>query len=122
MLITASETLSHVELPAIEDWLRSLDHCREKKDLPSTRRVCARIHGNGLQTLEVLGNYLVPTFAECGSIQDAFQVFQKLEDHNEQSWTSLIQVTAEYGDCGDGFHLLQSMQDNGVAPSRFGGR
>eukprot|EP00250_Pteridium_aquilinum_P003953 c14212_g1_i1 orf=373-858(+) len=118
-MLAAGETLACVELPSVENFLRNIQHCRDKQDLPYTRQVYCLIHDNGLEALEVLGNFLVPTFAECGSIRDAHKVFQKLENRNEHSWTSLIQVYAEYGDCEDAFNLFQDMQENGVAPSRY---
>eukprot|EP00250_Pteridium_aquilinum_P004924 c15100_g1_i1 orf=57-797(+) len=105
------------ELPSPDTLLSLLQNCRKSKALRHAQRVHLHICENGFESLPSLGNHLVPMFVECGSLQDAQHVFNKLPHRNEYSWTSLIQGFVECGDLQDALNMFEPMQARNVLPS-----
>eukprot|EP00250_Pteridium_aquilinum_P021071 c25021_g19_i1 orf=3-683(-) len=76
------------------------------------------MHKHGLQTHELLGNYLVLMLVEVGSIRDAQQVFSGLPCRNEWSWNSLINGCIKCGKPQHALNLYQRMcAEDSVIPS-----
>lgn len=107
------------ELPLVEDFISSLRKCRETKDLDCAYRVYKIIHIHGLESCNALGNHLVPVFVECGDVLNAQQVFHKLDQRKEHSWTSLMQGNIECGHFEHALDMFEKMQDDCVYPSKF---
>ncbi|XP_024518791.1 pentatricopeptide repeat-containing protein At5g27110-like [Selaginella moellendorffii] len=63
----------------------------------------------------VLANTLVDSYAKCGSMVDARQVFEKMEQHTVVSWTVLILGYAQNGECEVALELYARMKDEGCA-------
>eukprot|EP00250_Pteridium_aquilinum_P013889 c21637_g1_i2 orf=1129-4512(+) len=103
--------------PSIESTFSVLQKCRETKSLTYATCLYMCICQNGLQNLRALENFIVSMFVACESISDAQQVFNRLINRNEYSWTSLIQG---YVDCGEwkyGLSLFSKMLDDCNQPS-----
>ncbi|KAI5068599.1 hypothetical protein GOP47_0016944 [Adiantum capillus-veneris] len=71
--------------------------CRTSKDQSSAQRLHACLRNIGLEEHALLGNHLVLTLVEVGSMHDAQQVFDGLAHRNERSWNSLM---VGYTKCG----------------------
>ncbi|KAI5082556.1 hypothetical protein GOP47_0002299 [Adiantum capillus-veneris] len=96
-----------------------LQKCRKEKNLDCARRAHLHIREHGLEENTVIGNYLVPTLADCGGLSEAQQVFESLKYKNEHSWTFLIQGYVESGDFAHALNLYQSMKEQNVSPNRY---
>ncbi|MCO5579948.1 hypothetical protein L7F22_033815 [Adiantum nelumboides] len=115
--LSVLETSSHV--PALYDLIDILQKCRKQKDLAVAKRLHHFIRDKNIGSFEELGNYLVPTFVECGSMKEAEAVFNSIAYCNEHAWTSLIQG---YTDCGDwqrAFETFERMELGPVPPNRY---
>lgn len=105
------------EPPSVENFIYNLQKCRKEKNLQFARHLHACIHYSGLETNTVLGDYLVPTFVECGSVLDAQHVFSRLCYPNEYSWSSLIRGYTDLEDFTCAFQLYHQMQEYQVHPT-----
>lgn len=106
------------ELPLIENTIHHLQSCRQEKNPQSTLHLHKYIHISGLETNTVIGNHLVPTLIESGSLLAAQQIFLKLEHPNEHCWTSLMRGFADHqGDVAYAIHMYHKMQENHVQPT-----
>ena len=103
----------------VEGFLHIIQQCRKEKTLENARNVFNRICGNGLESHKVLGNYMIPMLVDCGCMSEAQQIFRKLGDPNEHSWTSLIQGYIGYGDFHTALHVFHNMEKVHVYPSSF---
>ncbi|KAH7286142.1 hypothetical protein KP509_33G060200 [Ceratopteris richardii] len=62
---------------------------------------------------------MVPMFVDCGSMQDAQKVFNKLSKPNEHSWTSLIEGYVHSGEYQNALDTFSKMQQDHVAASGY---
>eukprot|EP00250_Pteridium_aquilinum_P005696 c15749_g1_i2 orf=84-812(-) len=122
-MVTTKETLSFWHntngMPLIDNLLCVLDECKKRKDVESAQILHIYSHSHGLESHELLGNYLVPLLVECGCFETACQVFQRLSYRNEHSWTSLMQGYVECGKYEYAVSLLEKMQEDGVHPNKY---
>ncbi|KAI5085060.1 hypothetical protein GOP47_0001229 [Adiantum capillus-veneris] len=109
---------SSMLLPSIDDCISILQKCRKSKNLLHASSTLMHIYGSGLDYHEDVGNYLVPTFVECGKFRNASQVFCRLEHRTEHSWTSLIQGSIVNNELNLAFTLFEEMQKDSVEPSK----
>ncbi|XP_024534057.1 pentatricopeptide repeat-containing protein At2g03380, mitochondrial-like isoform X1 [Selaginella moellendorffii] len=71
----------------------------------------------GCQDLDIkLPNTLISVYAKCGSLVDAFQVFQRMPSHSLVSWTVLILGYAENGQGEVALSLFATMKSKGCDP------
>ncbi|XP_057840840.2 putative pentatricopeptide repeat-containing protein At5g09950 [Cryptomeria japonica] len=102
--------------------------------LGSAMRACANLQVNGLdmgQQLhthiiktgfywnDVLSNVLVHMYAECGSMVDARQVFDKMPQRNSISFNAMISVSSQHERNDDALKLFCEMQQLGMKPNHF---
>ncbi|KAH7291593.1 hypothetical protein KP509_29G023300 [Ceratopteris richardii] len=72
-----------------------------------------------LDTSLFLGDYLVSTFAACGSLENAMHIFYRLPHGSVYSWTSLISECIECGRFEDVVVLYKGMMDDFVEPNDY---
>ncbi|KAI5068676.1 hypothetical protein GOP47_0017021 [Adiantum capillus-veneris] len=63
-----------------------------------------------------VGSALVDMYAKCGAINDAFQVFNSIDERQLVAWTAIIAGCALQGLCKDSLSLFVQMVDDGVKP------
>ncbi|WKA02585.1 hypothetical protein VitviT2T_020756 [Vitis vinifera] len=64
----------------------------------------------------ILGS-LITMYAKCGSLVDAYQVFEGIEDHNVISWTAMISAYQLHGCANQVIELFEHMLSEGIEPS-----
>lgn len=67
----------------------------------------------------VLQNHILNMFGKCGSLSDAFKVFDQMPERNVVSWTSLIAGYSQNGRGVDAIRLYIDMLCSGVMPDQF---
>jgi pentatricopeptide repeat protein len=68
-----------------------LKACASVVAIEESRCVHQQIIQSGLELDVLVGNSLVDMYAKCGSMEDAWSVFNKLPSRNVVTWTSWIQ-------------------------------
>lgn len=104
-------------LPCADDVICILHECRRRKSLLHAKRVHAHLRQLGLERDGAIGNHMVPTFVECGSLSDAQEVFGRLAHKNVHAWTSLMSAHVESGELQSALCLYEKMQVERVQPS-----
>lgn len=66
-----------------------------------------------------LGTVLVDTYAKCGFLKYAFQVFHLMPEKNVRTWTALICGSAQHGYCKEALVLFEMMRNEGVEPNEL---
>jgi len=67
-----------------------LEKCMDKKALPEAKWVYTQMIENGLQPNLSQGNSLIKAYAKDGLMEDARQVFDKMPERDEVSWTVMM--------------------------------
>ncbi|KAI5067782.1 hypothetical protein GOP47_0018310 [Adiantum capillus-veneris] len=104
-------------LPSVDEYMGTLQTCRKNKDLNYAHRLHVQICSQGLEVQAAIGNCLIPTYVDCGSMLQAQQVFCKLDYPSERAWTSLILGLVECEEIQEAFDLYEHMQTDGIQPS-----
>ncbi|MCL7025303.1 hypothetical protein MKW94_028444 [Papaver nudicaule] len=64
-----------------------------------------------------VNNALIAMYSKCASLQDARQVFEKMSEHNNVSFNSIIAGYAQHGHGTESLLLFQRMLEAEVAPT-----
>ncbi|KAJ7533648.1 hypothetical protein O6H91_13G058400 [Diphasiastrum complanatum] len=89
-----------------------------RKALAEGKRVHALIVQSGIASDIFLGNILVDLYVKCGSVLDAWKVFNAMPEHNVCSWTTIISAYVDHGQYEQAINLFQQMLQTGVAPDK----
>ena len=60
---------------------------------------------------------LITMYAKCGSLVDAYRVFEGIVDHNVISWTAMISAYRLHGCANQVIELFEHMLSEGIQPS-----
>lgn len=83
--------------------------CESLGMLSHGRYVYNRIIFSGLESDVVLGTTLVDMFANCGSLDEAQRVFDKMPSHDVVSWGAMIAALLDHGDTFSAFEYFERM-------------
>ena len=94
-----------------------LKACIRLRDMRTSLHVHVECDSRGFLHSDIsLATTLVDTYAKCGSIERARQVFDKLHVRDTISWTSLIVGYAENGKSEEAVECFEKMQSEGITP------
>jgi len=85
--------------------------------LEEGRFVHQQIIQSGLESDVYVGSSLVDMYAKCGSIEDAWRVFNKMPSRDVVTWTAMILGHVKCGQGQKALELFQQMQREGVWPN-----
>ncbi|KAJ7565675.1 hypothetical protein O6H91_02G070400 [Diphasiastrum complanatum] len=96
-----------------------------KRDVVSWNAIIGAyvLHGLGNQALQLFermqqaGNCLLDMYAKCGSLADAYGVFDEMPEKDVVSWSTMIAGYAQHGMSQQAFQLFNQMQKHGVKPN-----
>ncbi len=103
-------------LPDSVTFVGVLNACASVGALEHGRRVHEQIIQNGCQLGVFVGSSLVDMYAKCGSIEDAWRVFNQMTVRNVVTWTAMIQGHVKCGKGWKALELFQQMQQEGLQP------
>lgn len=96
-----------------------LSACASLGMLAEGKEVHNHIIRTGFEVNNVIGNALVDMYATCGSVQEAFAVFNNMSGTDVISWSSMIGGWAQHGYGKEALSLYQQMQQEGMKPDEF---
>ena len=73
-------------------------------------------HSESLSPISSVGSALVDMYAKCGSINDARNIFDGMQERQVVTWTAMISGYSLQGLCKEALDLWEKMVDDGVKP------
>jgi len=93
-----------------------LNACASVVALEEGRCVHQQIIQSGLELDVFVGSSLVDMYAKCGSMKDAWTVFNKMPSQAVVTWTAILGGCAMHGHGKDAFKHFEQTCDKGVQP------
>jgi len=91
--------------------------CAGLRTLEDSRLVHKQLIQSGLESDVFMGNSLVDMYAKCGSMEDAWRVFNKMPSRDVITWTAMIFGHVKCGQGQKALELFWEMQQEGVQPN-----
>ncbi|KAJ7532964.1 hypothetical protein O6H91_13G027100 [Diphasiastrum complanatum] len=91
-----------------------LKACARIGDLEQGKQLHSNIIKSGLESDVTVGNTLVSMYAKCGCIEDAHEVFVKMNKRNVVSWNAMVAGYAQQGRGKEALALYEQMKQEGV--------
>uniref|UniRef100_A0A0E0KFG3 DYW domain-containing protein n=1 Tax=Oryza punctata TaxID=4537 RepID=A0A0E0KFG3_ORYPU len=88
--------------------------CASTASIRHAGQIHCSIEKSTLNNDTVIGNSLIDTYAKCGYIRDALQVFQHLKERDIISWNAIISGYALHGQAADALELFDRMNKSNV--------
>eukprot|EP01018_Ginkgo_biloba_P032098 Gb_20504 [translate_table: standard] len=95
-----------------------LPACANLAALEQGKEIHEEIIRSGFQSNVIVGNALIDMYAKCGSIKNAFHVFDKMSTRNVVSWTTVIVGYAMHGYSKEALQLFEEMKLSGTNPDQ----
>ncbi len=93
-----------------------LNACASLVALEEGRRAHEQIIRSGFESNVFVRNCLIDMYVKCGSMNDAWNVFNKMPSRSVVSWTAMILGHVKCGQGQRALDLFQQMQKEGVVP------
>jgi len=93
-----------------------LNSCANLGVLELGKWVHAYIDKNWIKADGYIGNALVDMYAKCGSIDQAFRVFQGMKNRDVYSYTAIIVGLAMHGEAEKALSIFSKMPSVGIEP------
>jgi pentatricopeptide repeat protein len=94
-----------------------INACAGLGALEGGRRVHEQLIQSGCESDVFVGSSLVDMYAKCGSIKDAWSVFNKMPLRNVVTWNAMVLGHVKCGQGQKALELFQQMQQEGVRPN-----
>ncbi|KAJ7569605.1 hypothetical protein O6H91_01G085800 [Diphasiastrum complanatum] len=91
-----------------------LTRCVAEMDMTTGRRVYSLMLSSGLDSIDVLGAYLIRLFASCKSLKEADHVFSRIANPSVYTWNAIISANVKLGQSDRAIELYQKMKSFGV--------
>ncbi len=98
-------------------FVQVINACAGLGALENGRLVHDQLIQSGCESNIFLGNSLVDMYAKCGSIEDAWRVFNKMPSRDVVTWTAMILGHVKCRKGQKALELFQQMQQEGVQPN-----
>ncbi|KAJ7521308.1 hypothetical protein O6H91_19G047300 [Diphasiastrum complanatum] len=97
----------------------ALEACDSPDALEKGREIHAAICGRDFEGEVSLGTSLVDMYGKCGSVEDAWNVFDQMLDRNVVSWNAMITACNQNGQSKEALELISDMERCGFKPDQF---
>ncbi|KAF8378262.1 hypothetical protein HHK36_029601 [Tetracentron sinense] len=115
-----NEMLLSGETPNQFTFSSILRACASLASLEKGKNLHGKIIKLGIQYEVFVGTALTDMYAKSGDIESSKQVFDRMPEKNEVSWTAMIQGFADNGLANEALILFEEMEmTSGVAPSEL---
>jgi pentatricopeptide repeat domain-containing protein 1 len=95
-------------------FIQVIKACAALRTLEDGRLVHKQLIQTGYESDLFVGSSLVDMYAKCGSIEDAWRVFNKMPSQNVVTWSSMILGHVKCGQGQKARGLFEQMQQEGV--------
>ncbi|KAL9175037.1 hypothetical protein ABFS82_02G089800 [Erythranthe guttata] len=93
--------------------------CTQLAALEQGKWLDAYIRKNGLKVNTILGTTLINMYMKCGSVENAVEVFEGMEEKGVSSWNALILGFAINGQVGKSLETFEEMKKCRVVPNEI---
>ncbi|MCO5570779.1 hypothetical protein L7F22_024507 [Adiantum nelumboides] len=93
--------------------------CGSAKALGLARLIHDQVVAFGFETGVFVGSVIVDAYGECGSLEDAQDVFEKLPSKNVVCWNTMIGRHAQLGNGIQALELFERMQGAQIGPDKL---
>ncbi len=98
-------------------FIQAIKACACLGALQDGRLVHQQLIQSGCESDVFVGSSLVDMYAKCGSIEDAWRVFNKMPSRDVVTWTAMILGHVKCGQGQKALELFRQMQQEGVHPN-----
>ncbi|KAH9288357.1 hypothetical protein KI387_032474, partial [Taxus chinensis] len=90
-------------------------------NIKSINQIHAQIFITGINHFNLLQTKLVTMYAECGNMDFARQVFDKMREPNTNTilWNAMIREYARHGPCEEAIVVYSTMHYRGIQPDNY---
>lgn len=106
-------------IPDKVTFIGALNACARSATLHEAKLIHMQIIKRGYESDVLVGSSLVDMYTKCSSVDDAYQVFDRLLMRNVFSWTAMIAGYAQHGQDEAALHLFKQMEFEGIKPDEF---
>lgn len=92
--------------------------CSGRVDFELGRQLHASVFKANFSNL-IVESALVYLYAQCGHLDKAFRVFDKMQERDVVCWTTIIIACSQHGQTKDVFILFSQMLSDGFVPNEF---
>ncbi|KAH9309378.1 hypothetical protein KI387_037289 [Taxus chinensis] len=96
-----------------------INACTGLQAIQCGKQVHNLIIKTGFEMHAIVGNALIDMYGKFGIIEDAYNVFDKMPNREEVSWSAMIAGYVQNGDREKAFNLFKLMLEAGVKPNDF---
>lgn len=119
---TAISLYQQMKLEAVKPnevtFVSILKACANLGALERGKQFHEQIIKGGFEMNIFVGSTLVDMFCKCGKLNDAYHVFDNMNERNVVSWTAMIEGYAQQGLGEKAFMLYEQMELHGVTPNQ----
>ncbi|KAK4567549.1 hypothetical protein RGQ29_003355 [Quercus rubra] len=94
----------------------SLSACADIAALELGKQLHGRLVKAGLETGCYVGNALLAMYCKCGSIDEAYDIFEEISEKDVVSWNTMIAGYARHGFGKEAMTVFESMKTAGIKP------
>lgn len=109
----------HGTVPSVDMYRNLLKLCTKKRALTQAKQVHAYLVKHRMESTRFLGECLVKTYVQCGSLDDALRVFYRLSERTIVAWTAVISGYGKAGRDHEVLRMFRSMQLEGLQPNKY---
>ncbi|KAK4751146.1 hypothetical protein SAY87_004628 [Trapa incisa] len=92
-----------------------LQACSLGVDLQGGKVIHACVYRMGYELNTILTTALIDLYLKCNELQLALRIFQRMQDRNVITWTTLMVGLAQNGQAEEALKLFSQMQEEGIA-------
>ncbi|KAG4945780.1 hypothetical protein JHK82_041825 [Glycine max] len=94
-----------------------LSACPASGSVQVVRHVASFVEEQKVKLDAVLGTALVDVYAKCGFLDEAMDIFERMEDKDVKSWTAMISGLGVHGQPKNAIRLFNRMEKEGFKPN-----
>ncbi|TKY71972.1 Pentatricopeptide repeat-containing protein mitochondrial [Spatholobus suberectus] len=103
--------------PNSSTWSGLLSACPASGSIQVVRHVASFVEEQKLQLDVVLGTALVDVYAKCGFLDEAMDIFERMDDKDVKAWTAMISGLGVHGQSSNAIRLFNRMEKEGFRPN-----
>ena len=103
-------------VPDLVNFASVFKACAGLRDLARGKTIHELLKRSGIKGNNMLGNSLLNMYMKCGSMNDAREVFDNMEERDAGSWSIIISGYAKNGNAAEAMRLFKKMQSSNIEP------